>query len=473
MSGAPIIVWFRQDLRLADNPALAEAVMRGQPVVPVYIFDDAGAWRLGGASRWWLHHSLSSLAADLETLGAPLILRRGDTAAEIKRLIDETQASAVFWNRVYEPHTIARDTALKTSLGIETKSFNAALLREPWEMKTGGGGSFKVFTPFFRALLGSLGSVTTASRPKAISAFKGAIASDNLARWSLTPHKPNWAKEFGAVWQPGELGAHRQLQRFLGGALTGYANARDIPGRETTSRLSAHLHFGEIGPRQVWNAAVMAPAPDSDKFKFQSEIAWREFSHHMLFHAPDLPVSNLRREFDAFPWADDDASFQAWSRGRTGIPIVDAGMRELWTTGWMHNRVRMIAASFLVKNLLIDWRRGAEWFWDTLVDADLANNAASWQWVAGSGADAAPYFRIFNPILQGLKFDPQGTYVRRWIPEISGLDNEDVHAPWTSTASKLAAANVELGVTYPKPIADLAASRARALSAFASLKTAA
>jgi deoxyribodipyrimidine photo-lyase len=471
--GAPIILWFRQDLRLADNPALSAAVASGRPIVPLYILDDAGDWAMGGASRWWLHHSLQSLSRDLQRLKLEMVLRRGDSETELRRLLAETHASAVYWNRVYEPHAVARDTRLKAALGVETKSFNASLLREPWELKTGGGGSFKVFTPFFRALSASLEPVDPPPAPEVARPFVGQIDSDTLDSWALTPRKPNWAHAFPNHWQPGEAGAKDKLVAFIDGALKGYSSARDVPGHVSTSRLSPHLHFGEIGPRQVWRAAGMSSGSDTDIRKFQAELGWREFSHHLLFHSPELPSVNLRREFDVFPWIDDDAAFRAWTQGRTGVPIVDAGMRELWATGWMHNRVRMIAASFLVKNLLIDWRRGAHWFWDTLVDADLANNSASWQWVAGSGADAAPYFRIFNPVLQGRKFDADGAYVRKWVPELARLDNEDVQAPWEANASKLASANVQLGVTYPLPIVDLASSRTRALAAFASLKSAA
>lgn len=471
--GAPIILWFRQDLRLADNPALAAAAQTHRPLIPLYVLDDVGDWALGGAARWWLHHSLTALSQDLRQLGAPLVLRRGDSEQVLRHLIDETGASAVFWNRRYEPDAVTRDTHLKSALGVETKSFNASMLREPWELKTGGGGPFKVFTPYFRALTAALCDLECPAPPARLASYAGALPSDDLRSWSLTPHNPDWAAGFSPAWRPGEAGARDRLIQFLDGPLNGYAEARDCPGHRSTSRLSPHLQFGEIGPRQVWRAAEAANARDTDKRKFQSEIAWREFSHHLLFHFPNLPAVNLRREFDAFPWREDDAAFRAWTRGLTGVPIVDAGMRELWATGWMHNRVRMIAASFLVKNLLLDWRRGARWFWDTLVDASLANNSASWQWVAGSGADAAPYFRIFNPVLQGRKFDPNGDYVRRWVPEISGLDNEVVHAPWEANASKLAAANVQLGETYPRPVADLAATRIRALNAFANLKSAA
>jgi deoxyribodipyrimidine photo-lyase len=475
--GAPIIVWFRQDLRLACNPALTAAVETGRPVVPLFVLDEAGEWALGGAAKWWLHHSLTSLGSDLAARGARLVLRKGSAPLVLRDLIRQTGAIAIHWNRCYEPAAIARDTALKAALGVEVRSFNASLLHEPAKLKPASSAFFKVFTPFFNAMSRELDLPANAPAPKRVTLFSNEIASDALADWRLTPHAPDWAKDFPKSWTPGEQGAQAALQRFVAGAIAVYAQSRDVPSVEATSRLSPHLHFGEISPAQVWRAVDTAEAAGEvdakNAHKFKSEIGWREFSHHLLFHAPSLPEKNLRPEFDAFPWRDSPAHFKAWTQGRTGVPIVDAGMRELWATGWMHNRVRMIVASFLVKNLLIDWRHGARWFWDTLVDADLANNSASWQWVAGSGADAAPYFRIFNPVLQGGKFDTDGAYVRKWVPEIRGLAHEDVHAPWDADASKLKAANVELGVTYPKPIVDLGASRARALAAFASLKPAA
>jgi deoxyribodipyrimidine photo-lyase len=472
---APIIVWFRQDLRLADNPALAAAARSGCPLIPLYILDDSGEWPLGGASRWWLHHSLASLKHDLAQRGAPLVLRRGDSAVELRKLIAETGAQAVYWNRIYEPHAVARDTALKTGLGIPVHTFNASLLREPWDVKSGAGTHFKVFTPFYRALKRDLTHTDNCAAPERLAGVATPIASGDIGAWALTPMKPNWAAEFPAHWTPGEAGALARLDAFLNGALKGYANSRDVPGIPATSRLSPHLQFGEISPWRVWSAAESAIAvTDLDREKFQAELAWREFSHHLLFHEPRLPVDNLRKEFDAFPWtSNSEIAFRAWTRGQTGVPIVDAGMRELWATGWMHNRVRMIAASFLVKNLMIDWRLGARWFWDTLADASLANNSASWQWVAGSGADAAPFFRIFNPVIQGQKFDAAGDYVRRWVPEIARLPHANVHAPWDAGASIRAAAGVDLGVTYPQPIVDLAASRNRALQAFTALRPAA
>ncbi|HAH11743.1 MAG TPA: deoxyribodipyrimidine photolyase [Alphaproteobacteria bacterium] len=474
-SNRPVLLWFRQDLRLSDNPALSVAVATGQPVIPVYIHDTEGHgdWPPGGAAQWWLHHSLSALAASLEARGSQLILRSGRARDVLCGLIAETGASKIFWNRCYEPAAIARDRALKAELpafGCAVESHSGNLLREPWEPKTQSGAAFKVFSPFFRALssLGPAGAPLPA--PEGLNTGSQLLASERLADWALTPSRPNWARGFEAVWTPGEAGAQRRLQDFLDRRVATYAQDRDRPDGETTSRLSPHLHFGEITPSQIWHATTTREAGRGHQ-KFLSEVGWREFSYHLLYHQPQLPHDNLRPEFERFPWREDAAAFQAWSKGQTGVPIVDAGMRELWTTGWMHNRVRMIVASFLVKNLGIHWREGKAWFWDTLVDADLANNAASWQWVAGCGADAAPYFRVFNPVLQGLKFDPDGLYVRRWVPELSKMPSAHIHAPWSAGASILADAGVKLGLTYPAPIVDLSESRARALAAFAQLKT--
>jgi deoxyribodipyrimidine photo-lyase len=462
---APVIVWFRQDLRLADNPALARAAETGEPVLCVYVLDDEipGPWRLGGASRWWLHHSLQVLKADLAEIGGTLILRRGCGGEVVAALADEIGAGAVFWNRCYEPYAVARDANLKTRLaarGIAAESFNAALLFEPWVPKTGAGTPFRVFTPFWRALQALPEPARPALAPKAVRGFDHRIDSDRLSDWGLLPTSPDWAAGLRAEWQPGEAGAQARLDAFLD-KMADYATARDRPDVEGTSRLSPHLHFGEISPRQIWHA-MRAREPGAGKFL--SEIAWREFAHHLLFHNPGLPDTPLDPRFARFAWRGSDAQFAAWTQGRTGYPIVDAGMRQLWATGWMHNRVRMIAASFLIKHLGIDWRRGEAWFWDTLVDADLANNAASWQWVAGCGADAAPFFRIFNPVLQGEKFDPDGTYVRRWLPELAKLPDKHIHKPWTAPAALRA-----LAKDYPEPIVDLAEGRARALAAFKAL----
>lgn len=470
MSFSPLLVWFRQDLRLADNPALRDALAAGAPVIPVYVLDDAtaGAWAMGGASRWWLHRSLESLARDLGKLGLRLILRRGAAQACLDALIAETGASGAYWNRCYEPFAISRDKAIKADLesrGLVAKSFNANLLFEPWTIASKGGTPFRVFTPFWKACLAAEAPAMPLPAPKRATAPAKWPASDGLDDWALLPAKPDWAGGF-SVWNPGEAGAQARLAMFVDRALGGYAGHRDRADIEATSRLSPHLHFGEISPRQCFHAGAASP-------KFLAELGWREFAHHLLFHIPDLPQMALRAEFRNFPWRDDAKKLRAWQQGRTGYPIVDAGMRELWRTGWMHNRVRMVAASFLVKHLLLPWQAGQAWFWDTLVDADLASNSASWQWVAGCGADAAPYFRIFNPMLQGAKFDPEGAYVRRYVPELAKLPNEYIHAPWEAPAEILSKAGVKLGVNYPKPIVDHGEARTRALAAFQSLKEAA
>ena len=463
---APTILWFRQDLRLSDNPALKAAIERGAPVLPLYILDDEtpGPWRPGGASRWWLHHSLSALSDWLRALGAPLVLRRGPADRVLEELIQEIGATAVYWNRCYEPSAVRRDRAIKASLekkGLVVKSFNASLLAEPWEVKTKAGEPYRVFTPFWRAASGRLNLTRPLSAPASLPAVETGLRSDDLESWALLPCAPDWAAEFEDLWTPGEEGAQLRLTEFLDEGLAHYASGRDRPAESNTSRLSPHLHWGEISPRQVWSALDHAEADGRNVETYRSELGWREFSYHLLFQAPELPDRNLRAEFDAFPWAEDETVLQAWQQGRTGYPIVDAGMRELWESGWMHNRVRMIAASFLVKHLLQPWQAGARWFWDTLVDADLASNSASWQWVAGCGADAAPYFRIFNPVLQGEKFDPEGTYVRKWLPELQDLPNSHIHKPW-----ELA----EPPQSYPQPIIDLSAGRRRALEAYETIK---
>lgn len=475
----PLIVWFRQDLRLNDNPALIAAAASGRPVIALYILDTATRdWSMGGATRWWLHHSLAKLAAALrQQYGLQLTLRHGDPAALLPALLRETGATAIHWNRVYEPASIARDTAIKAALqagGSAIETHNAALLFEPWAVKTQAGGWFKVFTPFWRACLAQPSPVPQRA-PKSLTPFATALASDALEDWKLLPTRPDWAGGLRETWTPGEAGASERLQDFIDEDLHRYANGRDRPDLNCTSRLSPHLHFGEIGPRQVWQAVQMAAdrggaGMAQNAGKFLSELGWREFCHHLLFHFPTLPQQNFRDDFDIFPWQSNADHVKAWQTGRTGYPIVDAGMRQLWHSGWMHNRVRMIAASFLIKHLLQDWRVGEAWFWDTLVDADLANNAGGWQWVAGSGADAAPYFRIFNPIMQGEKFDPEGGYVRRWVPELAQLPNKYIHKPWTAPDSVLKQAGLVLGQSYPLPLVDHATARKAALAAFAALR---
>ncbi|CAN5861614.1 deoxyribodipyrimidine photo-lyase [soil metagenome] len=464
---ASSIVWFRNDLRLADNPALIAGLGSGRPVVPVYVLDDQtqGVRPLGGASRWWLHHSLQALDAGLRGLGSRLILRRGPAEQAIAALASECDARAVYWNRLYDQGARDRDGRLKQALagrGVAGESLKANLLFEPWEVKTLAGSPFKVFTPFWRACRGLMAPGQPLAAPTHLPSPDSWPAGDRLDAWKLRPTAPDWSGGLDAAWTPGEAGARDCLSHFLDEARQDYRAARDMPAVEGTSRLSPHLAFGEISPRQIWRAATASGQPAAVE-KFLAEVGWREFAYHLLFHFGDLSQRNFRAEFDAFPWADDGAAVEAWRRGRTGYPIVDAGMRQLWTTGWMHNRVRMIVASFLTKDLLADWRVGERWFWDTLVDADPANNATGWQWIAGSGADAQPYFRIFNPVLQGEKFDPGGAYIRRWVPELTALPDNAIHRPWT-------AAQKPSPQVYPEPIVDHAVARTRALEAFRSLK---
>jgi deoxyribodipyrimidine photo-lyase len=480
VSGAPRIVWLRDDLRLDDQPALAAAA--GGPLLIVYILDEEtpGLRRLGGASKWWLAHSLAALARDLAAIGARLDVLRGASAATIGALAAACEARGLFWTRRYGAAEIALDAAIKADLrarGLEARSFNGQLLREPWEVATGDGAPFRVFSAFWRRsrAIGPLPAPSAApTRLVAAPWPDTAPARVSIEELGLTPARPDWSGGLAQEWRPGESGAHARLAAFVGAALGNYAQARDRPDGATTSRLSPHLRFGEISPRRVAraieDAAASGGAPAGAAEKYLAELGWREFSYALLHAFPDLATRNWQSRFDAFPFQDDEAGFAAWTRGRTGYPIVDAGMRELWRTGFMHNRVRMIAASFLVKHLLCDWRRGEAWFWDTLCDADPANNPASWQWVAGSGADAAPYFRIFNPVLQGEKFDADGGYVRRWVPELAKLDRSAIHAPWLAPPEVLREAGVALGATYPAPIVDHAFARRRTLAAFAATR---
>lgn len=470
-STAPAIVWLRQDLRLADNPALAYATANHQQVLVVYIFDETEEPALGGAQGWWLHHSLSRLGADLKQQGLQLCLRRGESRTQLLALIAETGAAAVYWNRCYEPNRIARDKALKLSLqqaALTVQSFNGFLLLEPWTVANQQGAFFKVFTPFWKQCLRQI----SVGEPCALQPGRQSpdCPSDQLDDWQLLPKQPDWAAAFSEFWQPGEAGAMQSLTRFLDDNLSDYGVMRDIPAQTGTSRLSPHLHFGEISPQQVWRAtqqAMLDPRCNLQSAqRFLAELGWREFSWHLLYHFPALDRDNFRPEFNAFVWDQDEKRLRLWQRGQTGYPIVDAGMRELWQTGYMHNRVRMIAASFLTKDLLLDWRLGAQWFWYTLLDADLANNSASWQWVAGCGADAAPYFRIFNPVLQGEKFDPKGDYVKRFVPELAKVPQRWIHQPWAAPAREL---GIKLGQDYPHPMVDHQEQRQLALARFAAL----
>lgn len=474
------LVWFRQDLRLDDNPALQAAVDRGEPVIPVFIRStDADVWKLGEASDWWLHQSLESLDQSLQKHGSRLILRTGHVLSELSGLANEVDASAVYWNRRYEPASLTCDKTIKSQLklnGLVAESFNAQLLFEPWEVSTKEGRPYQVFTAFWRACRARPQPFKPSPAPAKIPAPGKWPDSLPLESLHLEPTR-SWTNGLQKRWQPGSAGAKRRLDSFLGESLDDYDTARDWPSQTGTSQLSPHLHFGEISPRTVWHAVQSKLVRQRAGSKgwaasetYLKELGWREFAHHLLYHFPTTTDHPLRPEFTRFPWEDNPTALRAWQRGKTGYPIVDAGMRELWATGWMHNRVRMIVASFLVKDLRLHWRLGAEWFWDTLVDADLANNTLGWQWSAGCGADAAPYFRVFNPVLQSEKFDPAGDYLRRWIPELKRLPTKWLHAPWTTPRDALQSAGIELGKTYPQPIVDHGEARALALKAFDQIK---
>ena len=474
---APAIVWFREDLRLTDNPALHAAVASHRPLVLLFIHDEAtdGLRPHGGASKWWLDKSLRALAKTIDAAGARLTLRSGKSADVLDDIIRETGAEAVFWNRRYDKPERDLDARIKEDLtgrGIDVSSYNARLLNEPWAVETNAGGYYKVFTPYWKQARQCVDARDTYGRHKTLSGPK--VDSDSLDDWGLHPTRPDWSTGFGD-WTPGEEGALARLEDFLDGPINGYKDNRNRPDMDwSTSGLSPHLRFGEIGPLQIWRAVHAGMEAGSihekDGMHFLSEIGWREFSHTLLFYNPDLATENYNDSFRHMPWRTDKAALEAWQTGQTGYPMVDAGMRQLWQTGWMHNRVRMIVASFLTKHLLLPWQEGETWFWDTLVDADPANNAASWQWTAGSGADAAPYFRVFNPISQGTKFDETGDYVRRFCPELKDLPDKYLHAPWEADSATLKKAGITLGKTYPNPIVDHSVGRQRALDAYDTLK---
>jgi deoxyribodipyrimidine photo-lyase len=473
----PIIVWFRKDLRVDDNAALAAAAETKRPVLALYIREpeEAGTGPLGAAQAWWLHHSLIALGKALDKLGARFILRSSSADTVLDDLIAETGADAVFWNRRHDPAGIAIDREIKAALkarGIAARSFAGQLLHDPTRLLTGEDKPYRVYTPFWKALERGGEPHEPIDAPDAITPLSKAPKSESLEIWALLPVKPDWAATFAEIWTPGEDAARERLDDFVDGAIDGYKVDRDHPAIDATSMLSPHLALGEISPARIWHATRNLKAPTEDVIHFRKELAWREFCYHLHFHFPSLAEKNWNDRFDAFPWHAADENFQLWTRGMTGYPIVDAGMRQLWKHGWMHNRVRMITASFLIKHLMIDWRRGEKWFRDTLVDADAASNAANWQWVAGSGADASPFFRIFNPILQGEKFDPDGTYVRSFVPELEELDAAWIHKPFDAPESALQKAGVELGKAYPKPIVDHRMARERALAAFKTLKNA-
>ncbi len=481
-SVAPSLVWLRNDLRLGDNPALHAAVARGAPILCVFILEnDNGLRALGAASRWWLHHSLDRLSEAIRARGGRLDIFEGPAREIVPSLTKAAQAGAAFWNRRYGATAVALDAAIEASLeadGCTVQTSNGRLIHEPWDIKTKAGGNYRVYSPYWKAAM-ALGELPkphpTPTKLQAAEFPAGAPGRVALSELRLLPTR-DWAAAWGDAWTPGEAGAQRRLREFLSGDLSQYASDRNMLAVKGTSHLSAHLRFGEVSPRQVADAAEAAAAKqpgvrDGTK-KFLAEIGWREFDYHVMHYHPDLAETNLDRTFDAMPWRKlPKAELAAWREGQTGYPVVDAGMRELWSTGYMHNRVRMITASFLIKHLLGDWRIGEKWFWDCLCDADPANNTMNWQWVAGCGADAAPFFRVFNPVLQGQKFDPNGDYVRAHVPELAKLPKGAIHQPWCASPKVLTDAGVELGKTYPRPIVDHVAGRARALAAFYSIRT--
>jgi len=477
-SEAPVIVWFRRDLRLADHEALTAAAKTGASLLPLYVLDDetAGAFRMGGASRWWLHFSLKSLDESLKKHGGALVLRQGAAPKVLTGLLDETGAAAIHATRGHDPW----DARLEATIAELCREKDAALHFHPGQLLfapdaivAGSGKPYKVFTPFWKACLAAPPPRAPLKTPKLVNFAKA--RSEKLEDLKLLPTNPDWAGGLRATWEPGEAPARKRLTDFIDDGLAAYADDRSNLDGDTSSRLSPYLHFGEISPNQVWHTVQHAAEGERGKIRrgaeaFLRELGWREFSHHLLHRFPDIATRPLRPEFARFPWRKDGPALRAWQRGETGYPIVDAAMRQLWQTGWMPNRARMIVASFLVKHLLLPWQEGEAWFWDTLVDADLANNAASWQWVAGCGTDAAPYFRVFNPVLQGRKFDSRGDYVRAFVPELAKLPASDIHAPWDVPDLLLAQSDVALGRTYPSPIVEHAAARARALEAFAAIR---
>lgn len=472
------LILFRDDLRLSDHPALTAAVAEGHDLTCAFILDPDAAYPAGGARRWWLHHALSALSQQLEALGGQLVVRQGVTAQELDQLLAQTGADQVYWSRRYTPGEVAADTALKADLtarSVTVHSHAGRYLLEPWQVQTKSGTPFRVFTPFWRAsreYIRQFDLGVPLPVPKGLR-FGARLTSVDLADLDLLPTRPDWAKGFVPHWQPGEAGAFARLDAFFETGAMGYGEGRDFPAKAHSSRLSPYLQAGNISPRQVWaacaRAEMLGQLSGRDAEKFRAELGWREFSAYLLFHNPSLIDTEFQPKFLSFPWRSDADDLACWQRGQTGYPIVDAGMRELWQTGTMHNRVRMVVASFLVKHLRIDWRAGRDWFWDTLLDADLASNTASWQWVAGCGADAAPYFRVFNPMTQARKFDPAGAYIRQYVPEIARLPDRYLAAPWEAPAEIRKAADVALGQDYPTPMVDHAAARQAALDAFSSL----
>lgn len=465
------IVWFKKDLRVIDNPALSAAIKSGFKIIPIYIIDEISpnAIKAGSASKLWLYHSLKSLN---KSLNNNLIVFKGSPQEIFNELMNTTQISQIYWNRCYEKWQVIRDKELQQNLcdlGIEVFTFNSSLLWEPWETVKSDKTPYKVFTAFYNNICNNL---SAPRKPEDPIEIKSIVTKASYPKYQINiediSSQQIWEKNVISPWEIGETSAREKLQQFLKYKINNYKQGRDFPSLESTSHLSPHLHFGEISPHYIWEE-LFKIKNDANLEHFRRELIWREFAYQLLFFFPDLPRKNWQKKFDTFPWHYNSEKLILWQTGKTGIPIVDAGMRELWQTGYMHNRVRMIVASFLVKNLMIDWCTGAEWFWETLFDADLANNSASWQWVAGCGADAAPYFRIFNPITQSEKFDSEGLYIRKYLPEIAQLPNKYIHSPHLAPSSVLSEANIVLGRDYPEPIIDLKSSRQLALNAFKDL----
>lgn len=467
MSETTSLLWLRRDLRLSDLPALSAALAASRHVIPVYIHSEELPDRRGAASRWWLHHSLEALSKSLSQKGSRLILRQGEPRLVLKQLLAETGAKSIFASRLYEPELARRDQDLMNELPL--KLYRGQLLSEPEEVRTGGGGPYRVFTPYWKSCLKHLNPPAPVPAPERLPAVPDELESVPLEALGLLP-RIAWDLHMREHWKAGEAVAASKFEHWLNEGIGSYAVSRNLPGIPGTSSLSPHLHFGEISPVQVFTAVNRLDLDHPDHRVFLSEIGWREFSHHVLHHFPETVTQALDARFQHFAWREQPEMLAAWQQGRTGYPIVDAGMRELWALGWMHNRVRMIVASFLTKDLLLPWQQGADWFWDTLVDADLPANTFNWQWAAGCGADAAPFFRIFNPVTQGEKFDPLGEYVRRWVPELAKLPDKWLHRPWDAPEQVRSAAGVSLGKTYPRPIVDHALARQAALEAFADLK---
>ncbi len=484
------VVWFRHDLRLEDNPALYHAVQDAEAVVPVFVWapDEEGAWAPGGAHRWWLHHSLAALAKDLERKGSRLILRQGASLAALRAVIRRTGAEAVYWNKRYEPALRRRDVEIAEALradGVAFSAFESRLLHDPEKVETGSGGPYHVYTPFWHKFNDAVEIAPPLGTPRMgkSKAPERWPASADLEKLGLTPEAQdgvNWAEDFREAWGSrapgraiGERGAHQRLTHFLEHGLSTYDAARDRPDRDGTSMLSPRLHHGELSPRQVWHAVkswVENGAMQKEAEAYLQEIVWREFSYHLLYHYPATPTEPLKGKFENFAWEEDAEALRRWQRGQTGYPIVDAAMRQLWDLGWMHNRLRMVVGSFLTKDLLLPWQEGARWFWDCLVDGDLANNTMGWQWCAGSGADAQPFFRIFNPVSQSKKHDPDSQFIRRWVPELSDLPSKHLHQPWAAPADVLRKAGVTLGEHYPEPMVDHKAARDEALARYKKIK---